>query len=99
MLQFYDLRKIFLINQQKKLKISDNTQKTTTGQGDDCITGCLLDNPYFQKRYKMIELDLSKQQKLGADPKAIHQFNFEKINQPGNITMLLEQYFRLFTRI
>ena len=47
----------------------------------------------------MIELDLSKQQKLGVDPKAIHQFNFEKINQPGNITMLLEQYFRLFTRI
>ena len=49
------------------------------GQGDDCGTGCLLDYPYFkkkQKNYKLIAIDLSKQQKLDADPKAIQQFNF-----------------------
>ena len=29
----------------------------------------------FQKYYKLIAIDLSKQQKLDADPKAIKQFN------------------------
>ena len=31
---------------------------------------------YFKNYYKMIAIDLSKQQELGADPKAIHQINF-----------------------
>ena len=30
----------------------------------------------FQKYYKLIAIDLSKQQKLDADPKAIQQINF-----------------------
>ena len=30
----------------------------------------------FQKYYKLIGIDLSKQQKLDADPKAIQQINF-----------------------
>ena len=30
----------------------------------------------FQKYYKLIAIDLSKQQKLDADPKAIHKINF-----------------------
>ena len=51
-----------------------NIQKIATGQGDDYTTGCLLDYPYF-KKYKLIAIDLSKQQKLDADPKAIQQFN------------------------
>ena len=25
----------------------DNIRKIATGQGDDCATGCLLDNKYF----------------------------------------------------
>ena len=33
-------------------------------------------NPYFKKYYKLIAIDLSKQQKLEADPKAIQQINF-----------------------
>ena len=28
------------------------------GQGDDYITGCLLDFPYFKEHYKMIATDL-----------------------------------------
>ena len=51
-----------------------NIQKIAAGQGDDYTTGCLLDYPYF-KKYKLIAIDLSKQQKLDADPKAIQQFN------------------------
>ena len=34
----------------------------------------------FKKYYQLIAIDLSKQQKLDADPKAIKQINF-----PGNL--------------
>ena len=54
----------------------ENIRKTTIGQGDDYITGCLLDYTYFKKYYKMVAIDLSKQQVLDADPKAIQQINF-----------------------
>ena len=32
---------------------------------------CLLDYPYFKEHYKMIAIDLSKQEALDADPKAM----------------------------
>ena len=54
----------------------DNIWKITTGQGDDCTIGCLLDYPYFKNYYKMIAIDLSKEQALDVDPKAIQQNNF-----------------------
>ena len=54
----------------------DNIRKIATGQGDDYTTGCLLDYPYFANTYKMIAVDLSKQQALDADPRAIQQINF-----------------------
>ena len=47
----------------------ENIRKIATGQGDDYTTGCLLDYPYFADTYKMIAVDLSKQQALGADPR------------------------------
>ena len=56
---------------QHKLMTYDNIQKMTTGQGNDYTTGCLLDC-----NYKMITIDLSKQQALDADPKVIQQTNF-----------------------
>ena len=43
--------------------------KIKTGQGDDYMTGCLLDYNYFIKHYKTIVIDLSKQQALNANPK------------------------------
>ena len=54
----------------------DNIRKIVTGQGDDYTPGCLLDYTYFKKYYKMTAIDLSKQQALDADPKAIQQINF-----------------------
>ena len=54
----------------------ENILKIATGQGDDYTTGCLLDYPYFKDNYKMIAVDLSKQQALDADPRAIQQINF-----------------------
>ena len=46
------------------LKAYDNISKIATGQSDDYTTGCLLDYPYFKKSYKLIAIDLRKQQKL-----------------------------------
>ena len=54
----------------------ENIRKIATGQGDDYTTGCLLDYSYFMDTYKMIAGDLSKQQALDSDPRAIHQINF-----------------------
>ena len=51
----------------------ENIRKIATGQGDDYTAGCLLDYPYFKDSYKMIVVDLSKQQALDADPRSIQQ--------------------------
>ena len=56
---------------KSNLRTHDNIRKI-----DDCTTSCLLDYNYFNKYYKMIAIDLSKQQALDADPKAIQQINF-----------------------
>ena len=63
----------------------ENIRKITMGQGDDYITGCLLDYIYFKKYYKMIAVDLSKQQAVNADPKANQQINFTaNLDRVGN---------------
>ena len=49
----------------------ENIRKISTGPGDDYTTGCLLRNIYFKNYYKMTAVDLSKQQVLDANPKAI----------------------------
>ena len=35
----------------------ENIRKIATGQGDDFITGCLWDYPYFKDNCKMIAID------------------------------------------
>ena len=50
------------------IKTYKNITKINTGQGDDYTTCCLLDYSYFKDHYKMIAIDLSKQQALDADP-------------------------------
>ena len=54
----------------------NNISRIAPGQGDDWTTNCLLDYNYFNKNYKMIGIDLSKQQALDADSKAIQQVKF-----------------------
>ena len=62
-----------------------NIRKIATGQGDDYTTGCLLDYPYFKDTYKMIAVDLNKQQALDANPRAIQQINFTaNLDRAGN---------------
>ena len=72
----------------------ENIKKIATGQGHDYKTGCLLDYPYFKDTYKRIEVDLSKQQVLDADPRAIQQINFSpNLDRAGNtrIYFILEE--------
>ena len=57
-------------------KTYENIRKIATGKGDDYTTGCLLDYHYFKENYKMIAIDLSRQNELDADPRAIQQINF-----------------------
>ena len=70
----------------------DEVRKTSTGQGDDYTTGCLLDFAYFEKNYRLIAVDLSKQKALDADPRAIQQIIFTgKASQNVVIYYILEQ--------
>ena len=63
----------------------ENIRKFATGQGDDYTTVCLLDYIYFKNYYKLIVVDLSKQQVLDADAKAIQQINFKaNLDRAGN---------------
>ena len=75
-LQFYDWWKKFFNKPVKNDLRTNNIWKILTGEVDDYRTGCLLDYPYFKRYCKLIAIDLSKQQKLDADPKAIKQINF-----------------------
>ena len=66
----------------------DNIRKIATVQGDDYATGYLLHYVYFQSYYKVIAIDLSKQQALDADPKAIQHINITgNLDRAGNKTM------------
>ena len=71
-------------------KTYENIRKIATGQGDDYTTGCLLDYSYFKENYKLIAIDLSKQQALDADPRAIQQINFTaNLERAGGETIFL----------
>ena len=71
-------------------KTYENIRKTATGKGDDYTTGCLLDYPYFKENYKMIAIDLSRQNELHANPRAIQQINFTaNLDRSGNTTIFI----------
>ena len=87
---------IFFDQPVKNSKVTyENIRKIATGQGDDYTTGCLLNYPYFKDSYKMIEVDLSKQEALDADPRAIQQIHFtanlDRAGQKESILSLKKQ--------
>ena len=47
------------------------------GKGEDDTSGSLFDFNYFDKHYKLVAVDLSKQKELDADPGAIQQIEFK----------------------
>ena len=70
------------------IRTFDNNREIAIGQGDDYTTCCLLDYVYFKDCYKIIAIDLSKQQAFYADPKAIQQIDFSgNLDQARNTTM------------
>ena len=83
-----DGRNIFDQPVKNDLITCENIQKITTGQGDDYTTGYLLDYTYFKSYYTTITIDLSKQQALDADLKAIQQINVAaNLDWDGNKTI------------
>ena len=72
----------------------ENIGKIATSQGNDYTTGFLLAYTCFKDYYKMIAVDLSKQQALDAHHKAIQQINFTaNLDRAGNtrIYFILEE--------
>ena len=74
------------------IKQYDEIRKISAGQGDDYTTGCLLDFSYFEKKYRLIAVDLSKQKALDADSRAIQQIIFTgKTDNQIRVYYILEQ--------
>ena len=67
---FYDKSIESDIEKYRELK------KVMIGKGEDSNTGSLFDFNYFDKHYKLVAVDLSKQKEL-ADPRAIQQIEFK----------------------
>ena len=59
------------------IKQYDEFKKVSTGQGDDSTAVCSLDYAYLNDNYKLIAVDLSKQEALGADPRSNQQIVFQ----------------------
>ena len=74
------------------IKQYDEIRKISTGQGDDYTTGSLLNFSYFEKNYRLIAADLSKQKALDADSRAIQQIIFTgKTDNKIMVCYILEQ--------
>ena len=84
-------RNLFDQSIKNGLETYDNIRSIATSQDDDYTNRCLLDYPYFKKYYKLIAIDLSKQQKLYGDRKPIQQ-----INLTGNLDRAEGTYNNVF---
>ena len=70
------------------IRTYNNIRKTATDQEDDFTTSCLIDYAYFKNYYRLIAIDLRKQQGLHADPKTIQQINYTlNLDRAGNTTL------------
>ena len=66
---------------EKIIDISRNNEYTT---------GNLLDYDYFKKHYKLIAIDLSKQQELQENEDLIQQINFiERLTEAANVFIII----------
>ena len=68
---------------EKIIDISRNNEYTTTN---------LLDYDYFKKHYKLIAIDLSKQQVLQEKEDLIQQINFiGRLTEAANVFIIIEK--------
>ena len=70
---FYDQPIDDIIKQYGKVR------KVSTRQGNGYTTEWLLDYAFFKGNYRLIAVDLSKQNALYADPRAIQQIVFQGV--------------------
>ena len=67
-------------------------KKVMIGKGEDYTTGSFLDYNYFNKHYKLVAVDLSKQKELDADPRTIQQIEFKyMLGTDSTIYWILEK--------
>ena len=71
-----DGRNLFDQSVRNNIKTYVNIRKIAIDEEGDHATGCLLHYPFFKENYKVIAIDLSKQQNLDVDPKVIQQTGF-----------------------
>ena len=68
---------------EKIIDISKNNEYTT---------GNLLDYDYFKKYYKLIAIDLNKQQVVQENEDLIQQINFiERLTEAANVFIIIEK--------
>ena len=85
-----DEQKFFDQQIKNNIRAWDNILKISGDQGDAYTTGCCVFYPYFNECYKMMAIDLRKQQALDADPNAINQINFTgNLEEVGRTTVLI----------
>ena len=73
---------------KNSLKTYDNIWKLATDQWDDYAKCWLLDYVYFKHYYKVIAIDLIKQQARDANPKPLQQINLTgNLDRDGNTTI------------
>ena len=73
------------------------------GGNNEYTTGNLLDDDYFKKYYKLIAIDLSKQQILQENEDLIQQINFiGRLTEAANVFIIIEKkrtyHYRIFTK-
>ena len=74
------------------IKQYNEIRKISTGKGDDYTTGCLLDFSYFEKTYRLMAANLSKQEALDADSRAIEQIIYTgKTDKKIRVYFIIEQ--------
>ena len=62
------------------------------GRNNEYTTGNLLDYDYFKKYYKLIAIDLSKQQVLQENEDLIQQINLiGKLEEAANVLIIIEK--------
>ena len=71
------------------IKRKEEFRKLAAGQGEDYTTGCLSDYGYIKNLYRLIAIDLSRENKGDADPKAMQQEfvgQLKKLDDDNNAT-------------
>ena len=66
----------------------ENLRDVMLGNGDDYTVGSLIDYNYFKNTYKIIAVDLSKQDVLDAEPRTVQQIKFRGKRGANNCNMI-----------